>query len=149
MPPSPPAKGSALPRDPAPGPCPAAPPAARHGEKAAQGMKRREKAAAEKVAHARVTADELAEWRSKAQAAGVTLSELLRQAMRRTRAWTASAADIERARVREIARIGNNLNQLARWANTHKAAAEAVAVLAQLRAIEGELAALRRRAGAS
>ena len=46
-------------------------------------MKRREKALAEKVAHARVTAAELAEWRAKAGAAGVTLSELLRQAMRR------------------------------------------------------------------
>lgn len=112
-------------------------------------MKRREKALAEKVAHARVTAAELAEWRAKAKAAGVTLSELLRQAMRRTRAWTAAAADIERARVREIARIGNNLNQLARWANTHKTAAEAVEVVTHLRAIERELAGLRRRPGAS
>ena len=111
-------------------------------------MKRGGQAPAEKVAHARVTAAELAEWRAKAAAAGVTLSELLRQAMRRTRAWTAAAADIERARVREIARIGNNLNQLARWANTHKAAAEAVEVLTHLRAIERELAALRRGPGA-
>ena len=50
--------------------------------------------------------------------------------------------------MREIARIGNNLNQLARWANTHKAAAEAVEVVAQLAAIERELAALRRGPGA-
>lgn len=112
-------------------------------------MKRREKALAEKVAHARVTAAELAEWRAKAEAAGVTLSELLRQAMRRTRAWTAAAADIERARVREIARIGNNLNQLARWANTHKTAAEAVEVVTHLKAIERELAGWRRGPGAS
>ena len=107
-------------------------------------MRRRGQEAAEKVAHARVTAEELAAWRRKAAAAGVTLSELLRQAMRRTRTWTAAAAGVERERVRQIARIGSNLNQLARWANTYKSAAEAVAVVTQLAAIERELAALRR-----
>lgn len=105
---------------------------------------KRGKGRAEKMAHTRVTAEELAEWKEKASRAGVTLSELLRRSMRRTQVWTAGAADIERARVREIARIGNNLNQLARWANTHKGAAEAVEVVARLTAIERELAGLRR-----
>ena len=35
------------------------------------------------IAHARVSADELADWQAKAAAAGVSLSELLRQAMAR------------------------------------------------------------------
>ena len=61
------------------------------------------------------------------------------------RAWTAAAAGIERARVREIARIGNNLNQIARWANTYKDAAEAVEVVAHLAAIEREIGELARR----
>ncbi len=33
------------------------------------------------------------------------------------------------ARTRQLARIGSNLNQIARWANTHKSAAEAVEIL--------------------
>ena len=94
------------------------------------------------IVHARLSADELAAWRAKASAAGVTLSELLRQAMGRTRAWTAAAADAERARTRQLARIGSNLNQIARWANTHKSAAEAVEVVAHLAAIERALASL-------
>ena len=80
--------------------------------------------AREATATVRVSAAELAEWRGKARAAGVSLSELLRRAM---------------ARTRELARIGNNLNQLARWANTHKGGAEAVAVVAHLSAIEQAL----------
>ena len=42
------------------------------------------------IAQARVSEAELAEWRAKAAAAGVSLSELLRRAMARTRTWTAS-----------------------------------------------------------
>ncbi|MDE0527716.1 MAG: plasmid mobilization relaxosome protein MobC [Truepera sp.] len=60
--------------------------------------------------------------------------------MARTRTWTAPAAEVERTR--QIARIGNNLNQIARWANTHKAAVEAVEVVAHLVAIERAVAAL-------
>lgn len=97
------------------------------------------------IAHARVTPAELERWQAKASAAGIPLSELLRQAMRRTRAWTAAAAGIERERVRQVARIGSNLNQIARWANTCKDAAEAVEVVAHLAAIEREIAALARR----
>ena len=59
--------------------------------------------------------------------------------MARTRAWTAPARAIERERTRQIARIGNNLNQLARWANTHASAAEAVSVIAHLVAFERSL----------
>ena len=96
------------------------------------------------VVTARVSAAEFADWRAKAAAAGVPLSALIRRAMALTRTWTARAAEVERERTREAARIGNNLNQIARWANTHKAAAEAVEVIARLVAIERALAALAR-----
>ena len=76
--------------------------------------------------HLRVSPAEIADWRAKATAAGVPLSGLLWQAMARTRTWTAAAADPERERTRQVARIGNNLNQLARWANRHASAVEAV-----------------------
>ncbi|WP_420462811.1 plasmid mobilization protein [Candidatus Palauibacter sp.] len=59
---------------------------------------------------ARVSAAELADWRAKAKAAGVPLSALIRRAMARTRMWTAPAADIERERTRQIARIGSGLS---------------------------------------
>ena len=94
--------------------------------------------------HARVSPAELADWRAKAAAAGVPVSDLLRQAMARTRTWTAAAADVERERTRQVARIGNNLNQLARWANRHAAAVEAVEVIAHLVAFERELRKLAR-----
>ena len=84
------------------------------------------------IAQTRVSEAELAKWRAKAAAAGVGLSELLRRAMARTRTWTAGAAEVERERTRELARIGSNLNQIARWANTHKGNAEAVEVIAHL-----------------
>ena len=91
------------------------------------------------IAQARVSEAELAEWRAKAAAAGVPLSELLRRAMARTRTWTAAAAKVERERTRELARIGSNLNQIARWANTHKENAEALEVVTHLVAIERAL----------
>ena len=42
----------------------------------------------------------------------------------------------EKRQLHELARIGANINQLARWANTYKRAAEAVEVLAALASIE-------------
>ena len=93
---------------------------------------------------ARVTPAEHAAWREKAAAAGVSPSELLRRAMAQTRTWTAPARAIERERSRQIASIGNNLNQLARWANTHKTATEAVSVTAHLVSFERSLLAVAR-----
>ena len=80
--------------------------------------------------HLRVAPAEVAAWR-----AGVPLADLLRRAMARTRTWTASAT-------RQVARIGNNLNQIARWANTHAERADAFEIIAHLVAIEREIARL-------
>ena len=97
--------------------------------------------------HLRVSPAERAAWRAKAAEAGVPLSDLLRQAMARTRTWTAPALAVERERSRQLARIGNNLNQLARWANTRASAVEAVAVIANLVAFERTSLALARLDG--
>ena len=103
------------------------------------------------LVQARVSPKELAAWRSKASAAGVSSSALLRQAMTRAAVWIPAAEDAERRRLwreaergrtREIARIGNNLNQLARWANRHKASADATRVLERLLDIKRALQAL-------
>ena len=45
----------------------------------------------------------------------------------------------EKRRLRELARIGSNLNQLARWANTYKESLEAVEVLAALTRLENQI----------
>ena len=103
------------------------------------------------LVQARVSEDELAAWRTKAAAAGLSSSQLLREAMARTGVWTPTSADVERARVRaverdrtrEIARIGANLNQIARWSNRYKTSADAGEVLVRLVAIEEALRALQ------
>ena len=81
---------------------------------------------------ARVTLEEHAAWRAKAAAAGVSPSRLLRRAMGRTRTWTAPAAEAQRERTRQIARIGNNLNQIARWANANAEPIDVVEIIAHL-----------------
>ncbi len=95
----------------------------------------------------RTTKAERVEWKAKADAAGVSLSDLVRQALGRVRTWTTIHAEIEREKNREIAKIGNNLNQIARYCNTHKEAAETVEVVAHLCVIEREIAALSYRCG--
>ena len=97
--------------------------------------------------HLRVSPAEVADWRAKSAAVGVPLSDLLRQAMARTRTWTAAAAEVERERTRQVARIGNNLNQVARWANTHASGFEAVEVIVHLVDIASTLRAVARVGG--
>jgi hypothetical protein len=99
------------------------------------------------LVQARVSPEDLAAWRSKAAASGVSSSALLRQAMTHTEVWTPTlddaerkrAREVERERTREIARIGNNVNQLAKWANRYQSAADAVEVIVHLAAIERAL----------
>ncbi|MDE0124247.1 MAG: MobC family plasmid mobilization relaxosome protein, partial [Bryobacterales bacterium] len=90
---------------------------------------------------------EHAAWKEKAAAAGVSPSALLREAITRTRTWTAPPLAVERERTRQVARIGNNLNQIARWANTHPSEAEAVEVIAGLLSVERSLLAVARLGG--
>ena len=97
--------------------------------------------------HARVSPAELADWRAKSAAVSLPLSDLLQQAMARTRTWTGPAADIERERTRQVARISNNLNQIARWANNHASGFEVVEMIANLIDIARMLAAVARRGG--
>ena len=87
----------------------------------------------------RATEAERTEWHAKARSAGLTLSDLVRRSIGRVRTWTIAHAKVERERTRELARLGNNLNQIARWANTHKEAIEAVEVIAHLIAIDRAL----------
>ena len=78
---------------------------------------------------------ERAEWHAKARSAGLTLSDLVRRG-------TAAHAEVERERTQQVARVGNNLNQIARWANAHKEGIEAVETIGHLIAIRRALSAL-------
>ena len=87
----------------------------------------------------RASEAERAKWHAKARSVGLSLSDLVRRSVGRVRTWTVAHTEMERERTREMARIGSNLNQIARWANIHKENAEAVEVIAHLVSIERAL----------
>ena len=90
----------------------------------------------------RLTDEEKLDWELKAHAAGLTISQLAREAMGRVKITNIKDRGIQMERTRQIAKIGNNLNQIARWANTYTNTAEAVEIVTYLIAIEQALLAL-------
>jgi hypothetical protein len=64
---------------------------------------------------------------------GMTVSDYIRQTCLGVRLRKTPE---EKKRLHELARIGANINQLARWANTYKRAVEALEVLTALTGIE-------------
>lgn len=96
----------------------------------------------------RCTAAEKAELRQKAEAAGVPVATLLREALGRTDARRRKPAPrVDPALVLAVGRIGGNLNQIARWLNRAHAAGltstiEAVEVARRLLSVERQLAQL-------
>ena len=87
----------------------------------------------------RMTPSEKEEWYEKAARSGLTVSQLLRLAIKRTNTWTVPDHASIKEQTRQIVRIGNNLNQIAKWANTYKSTAEAIEVIEALRLIEEAL----------
>ena len=73
---------------------------------------------------------------SKASAQGQTVTDFLRQ---RALDYRLRQSPLEKERIRQLARIGSNMNQIARWANTYKKRAEAVEVITRLILLEREL----------
>ena len=87
----------------------------------------------------RVTPERKAVILAKAREAGLSVTDLIDQALDRCRAWTAEEKHVARGRLAQLARIGNNLNQVARWCNAHKSGADALIVVAHLKSLEDEL----------
>ena len=85
----------------------------------------------------RVYAEERDILRFNAEVHGMSMSDYIRQTCLGIRLRRSPE---EKRRLRELARIGANINQLARWANTYKRAAEAVEVLTALADIERRIA---------
>jgi hypothetical protein len=106
--------------------------------------------ARKKWVHVKVSEEEHAQWRDLAEAHGVSVADLIRRSVggfrltRRTppvRRKPPKRVDPEL--IRDLGRIGNNLNQIGRWANTYKSEAESEQVLGALIALERELAQIR------
>jgi hypothetical protein len=90
----------------------------------------------------RLTDDEKLDWDLKAHAAGLSISQLVRQAMDKVRITNIGDRAVQIERTRQIAKIGNNLNQIARWINRYKTSADTVEVVTHLIAIEQALMAM-------
>ena len=84
----------------------------------------------------RVTPDEKKLIESKASALGQTVTDFLRQ---RALDYRLRQSPLEKKRIRQLARIGSNMNQIARWANTYKDSLEAVEVIAALTSLERQI----------
>ena len=97
----------------------------------------------------RATDSEKLDWELKAHSEGLKVSQLARGLLNnysishgsRTRSASNKVGSVRSRQelIRQVARIGNNLNQIARWANTYKGAAEATQVIASLARIESSL----------
>jgi len=90
----------------------------------------------------RLSQEEKVAWKEKAVNSGISLSNLIREAMSKTRTWNVNDRTLVKEQICQIKRIGNNLNQIAKWANTYKSKAEAVEVIEALKAIEENLSKL-------
>lgn len=91
----------------------------------------------------RASSAERARWQELAAVRGVSLSELIRSRLDGTRLRSRrEPPPVAPGLLRELARIGNNLNQLARAANRREPVT-ATALLARLIEIDRELAGLR------
>ncbi|RYG91076.1 MobC family plasmid mobilization relaxosome protein [Loktanella sp. IMCC34160] len=92
----------------------------------------------------RVTPDQRSAWHAKARSHGLSFSDFARAAIDGTRTRRRKQIrSIDPRLLRQLARLGNNLNQLARWANRDQRYADRVEIMGQLIGIERELARLR------
>lgn len=99
----------------------------------------------DKWVHVKVTDQERGRWQKMAASQGVTLADLIRSSL--TSAQVGISPKRQRrvhtpadpALIAAIAKAGNNLNQLARWANTYKSGADSVQVLSALAVLDRHL----------
>jgi hypothetical protein len=87
----------------------------------------------------RIDPEEKEKVQARAAAAGLTVADLVRSALKNAQLPDRAAADALADLTRQVARIGSNLNQIAAWANTYKSSGEAVQIISHLSAIEREL----------
>lgn len=86
----------------------------------------------------RCSIHELASWRSKADALGLSLSSYIRMILGNNPKIVQSTS-ADPALIRQVALIGNNLNQLAHWVNTYKSEQDIETVVAMINNVREEL----------
>ncbi len=87
----------------------------------------------------RVTPEEREAVKAAAGYAGLTVSDYVRLRLAQHRVRQTAA---ERDTARQLARIGANINQIARWANTHTSGIQALDILMRLDELQTEIKAL-------
>ena len=93
----------------------------------------------------RATEEQRDTWYEKARTKGVSFSDLARQTLDGVRVERRhQLRRVDPDLLRQLARLGNNLNQLARWANRDQRYADSATLLGRLIEIDRELAALRK-----
>lgn len=86
-----------------------------------------------------VSFDEKLTIEAKSSSLGMNCSEFIRYSVRQVRVTTPHDRNVEKERSRQIAKIGNNLNQIAKWVNSFRSAADAVMVCSELKKIHTAL----------
>ena len=92
----------------------------------------------------RCAPEELERWRCVAAGHGCSLARYIRICLNRG-SHLSRKAHADPALIRQIAAIGNNLNQIAHWANAHKSQQDAKPVEEGVEAVRKELTALLAR----
>lgn len=87
----------------------------------------------------RVCESEYSQLKAKAENSDITISDLIRNSALSAKTWSVKDKALESERIRQIAKIGNNLNQIARFCNTYKSAADTFEICQYLVSIENEL----------
>lgn len=104
----------------------------------------------DKWVHVKVSESERSEWQWLAEVRDLSVADLIRQELGGARLSNKTKPKppppvkrVDPELIRELGRIGANLNQVARWANFYKSDADAEQVLAVLLVIERDLAEVR------
>ena len=87
----------------------------------------------------RLSKSEKLAWQEKSALAEIPLTTLIRQAMRKVTINSAIDQTLIAQQNIQLRRIGINLNQIAKWANTHKSSAETIEIIECLMLIEKSL----------
>lgn len=96
-----------------------------------------------KVVRLRCSDREQLEIQQKAEKCGMSMSDLIRISIGKTKTWTVADKQKVNEFLRELSKIGNNLNQLTRYANTNKEGIETLQILGEIGIINEQLEELK------
>ena len=92
-----------------------------------------------KIVTCRFSESEYKDLKNKADSAGMSVSKLVRKSVLKIRAWTPTHTAVEKEKIRQIAKIGNNLNQIARAVNQQGIVNSEIDLLLCLQSINNQI----------